>query len=319
MVGSRGAPVDERYEVLGFSRSGRFGDLWRAQSRKDGGVVTLKLLKPELFKDGEAIRRFQREVRLLLSFDHPYLLRVLDHGTTDTGDPFVVLEHREGRLLGEIVARGGLPVERVRKIGAQIARVLAAATARGIVHRGLCPDAIQLSGDDEVQVLDFGLAIAFSSDREDDEPRLTEHGQRLGDPAYMAPEYVQAFTSDARTDVYALGVLLYELLTGNPPFMGRPMDVLDAHVSRPPAPPSQQVADIPAWLDALILSLLAKDAAARPDATAVARALVAGQWPPPDPTPQPWYELPLTPGPPTVNGSRSPVRCRQLLSVGRLP
>jgi serine/threonine protein kinase len=281
---ARGAPAaqgDDRYEVEGFSRSGRYGDLWRAHRKEDGGLVTLKLLKPELFKNGEAIRRFQREVRLLLSFEHPYLLRVLDHGTTAKGDPFVVLEHREGQLLGGLVARGALPVDRVRRIGAQVARVLAAAGARGIVHRGLCPDAIQLSEDDEVRVLDFGLAIAFSSDRGDDEPRLTEHGQRLGDPAYMAPEYVQTFTSDTRTDLYSLGVLLYEMLTGDPPFVGRPMDVLEAHVSQAPLPPSHHLPGIAPWLDELVLSLLSKEPDERPDATAVARALVAGQWPPP--------------------------------------
>jgi serine/threonine protein kinase len=279
--GSPAAQSDDHYVVEGFCRSGRYGDLWRARRKDDGGLVMLKLLKPELFKDGEAIRRFQREVRLLLAFDHPYLLRVLDHGTTTKGDPFVVLEHQEGQLLGVLVARGALVVERVRRIGAQVARVLAAAGARGIVHRGLCPDAIQLLEDDEVRVLDFGLAIVFSSDRGDDEPRLTEHGQRLGDPAYMAPEYVQAFVSDAKTDLYALGVLLYEMLTGDPPFVGRPMDVLEAHVSKTPLPPSHHLPGIPPWLDELVLALLSKEPDDRPDATAVARALVAGQWPPP--------------------------------------
>ena len=282
--------IDERYVIDGFLRPGRHGDEWRAHRTEDGGVVELKLLKPELFKNGEAIRRFQREVRLLLSFEHPYLLRVLDHGKTPNGDPFLVLEHADGRLLSELVHRGPLEIDRVRRIGAQVARVLAAAAAKGIVHRGLSPDAILLQdGTDDVLVLDFGLAIAFGTDEvpatelgmELDEPRLTEHGQRIGDPIYMAPEYIRDFTSDPRTDLYALGVLLYELLTGDPPFRGRPMDVLDAHVSRTPVPPSTHVPAIPAWLDALVLGLLDKEPSARPDATGVARSLVAGVWPPP--------------------------------------
>ncbi len=281
-------PVVGGYEVEGFLRPGRFGDLWRAR-RADGVTVDLKLLKPELFKDGEAIRRFQREVRLMLEFEHPYLLRVLGHGSTSDGDPFIVLEHQDGVLLSELVASGPLPVERVRKIGAQVARVLAAAATRGIVHRGLCPEAILVcasSGD--VRVLDFGLALGRIA--EDGEPRLTEAGQRLGEPTYMAPEYIDEFRSDLRTDLYALGILLYEALTGDPPFTGPALDVLEAHVMTPPTPPSLAGAsgaglghpEIPAWLDELVLALLRKKPEDRPEATAVARALVAGTWPPPD-------------------------------------
>ena len=276
-----GTVLESRYEIEGFLRAGRFGDLWRAKRREDGAEVSVKLLKPERYKDGEAIRRFQREVTLLLRFEHPYLLRVLDHGRTPTGDPFLVVEHKEGRLLSDLVASGRLAPERVRHIGAQVARVLAAAGAKGIVHRGLAPAAILLVGaTDEVKVLDFGLALPPS---DDGAPRLTSHGQRLGDPAYMAPEYIESFTFDARTDLYALGVLLYELLTGDPPFTGRPMAVLDGHVSQIPEPPSREAPDaaIPAWLDALVLALLAKDPADRPDATGVARGLVARTWPPP--------------------------------------
>lgn len=277
-------PVGGRYEIEAFVRSGRWGDLWEARRKGDGAKVLLKLLKPELFKDGEAIRRFQREVRLQLSFEHPYLLPVLDHGLTPAGDPYLVLEHREGKLLSEVVARTALPVERVRVIGAQVARVLAAGAARGIVHRGLAPDAIQLGPNDEVRVLDFGLAFALRPDDED-EPKLTACGQRLGDPVYMAPEYVEAFQCDARTDLYALGVLLYELVTGDPPFVGPAMEVLDAQVFQSPDPPSARIPGVPSWLDALILALLAKDPQVRPDATAVARTLVVGTWPPPtDPT-----------------------------------
>ncbi|MCB9686326.1 MAG: serine/threonine protein kinase [Alphaproteobacteria bacterium] len=275
-------PVVGGYEVETFLRPGRFGDLWRAR-RPDGSIVELKLLKPELFKDGEAIRRFQREVRLMLEFEHPYLLRVLDHGTTSGGDPYLVLEHKEGRLLSQVVRDGALPIERVRKIGAQVARVLAAAATRGIVHRGLCPEAILLcTATDDVRVLDFGLALAGQVDEEGEEPRLTEVGQRVGDPTYMAPEYVEDFRSDARTDLYTLGVVLYELLTGDPPFTGRPMEVLDAHVTAEAAAPSTLRAEVPAWLDALVLALLRKDPQSRPEATAVARALVAGTWPPPE-------------------------------------
>jgi serine/threonine-protein kinase len=285
MAGARPeSPIGGRYEVDSFLRPGRFGDLWRARRADDGALVELKLMKPELFKDGEAIRRFQREVRLLLQFEHPYLLRVLDSGTTGKGDPYLVLEHKGGALLSDVVGQGPLPLERVRTIGAQVARVLAAASAKGIVHRGLCPEAILvLDGGDDVKVLDFGLALPDVDEGPDEggEPRLTDIGQRVGDPAYMAPEYVDSFTSDAATAAYALGVLLYELLTGDPPFTGRAMDVLEAHCTRAPDPPSARRPGVPAWMDAVVLALLRKAPADRPEATAVARALVAGQWPPP--------------------------------------
>ncbi len=275
------AALEDKYDIDGFQRAGRFGDLWRARRREDGVEVSIKLLKPEMYKDGEAIRRFQREVQLLLRFEHPYLLRVLDHGRTSSGDPFLVLERKEGRLLSDVVASGPLAPDRVRHIGAQIARVLAAGMAKGVVHRGLSPAAILLVGDtDDVKVLDFGLALPVS---DDDAPRLTSQGQRLGDPAYMAPEYIEEFVSDARTDLYALGILLYELLTGDPPFKGKPITVLDAHVSQTPLRPGKVLRDagIPRWLDELVLALLAKAPGERPDATAVARGLVAQTWPPP--------------------------------------
>jgi serine/threonine protein kinase len=261
-------------EVDGFLRPGRFGDLWVGRDLK-GERVALKLMKPELFKDGEAIRRFQREVRLLLSFRHPNLLRVLDHGTTAAGDPFLVMECVEGTPLSDLVARGPLPIERVARIGVQVARVLAAAAARGIVHRGLTPEAILVHADDDVKVLDFGLATMLAGVDGDlaGELRLTDRGQRVGEPGYMAPEYIDRFCSDPRSDVYALGILLYELATGDPPFAGRPQEVLDAHVSVAPQAPSARTPGLPGWFDRLVLAMLAKAPEGRPHAVAVVREL----------------------------------------------
>jgi serine/threonine protein kinase len=267
------------FREVQFLRHGRFGDLFKATRESDGSVVELKLLRPDRFKDGEAIRRFQREVRLLLEFEHPYLLRVLDHGTTPSGDPWLALEHREGTLLSEALAIGPLDLERVRKIGAQIARVVSAGAARGIVHRGLVPEAIFVCADtDDVKVLDFGLATAQIADADDS---LTGVGERVGDPAYHAPEYIESFQNDERSDRYAIGVLLYALLTGAPPFVGPVMAVLDGHVSQIPAAPSSRRPGIPGWLDEVVLALLSKGPDARPDLPSVARALVTGAWPPP--------------------------------------
>jgi eukaryotic-like serine/threonine-protein kinase len=228
-----------------FLRHGRFGDLYRATRASDAKVVELKLLRPDRFKDGEAIRRFQREVRLLLTFEHPYLLRVLDHGNTPSGDPWLALEHREGTLLSEVLAKGPLDVDRVRKIGAQIARVVAAGANRGIVHRGLGPEAILVCAEtDDVKVLDFGLATAQFADMDE---HVTGVGERVGDPHYFSPEYIESFKSDERSDRYALGVLLYALLTGGPPWSGPVISVLDGHVGEVPPPPSTRRGSIRWW------------------------------------------------------------------------
>ena len=153
---------------------------------------------------------------------------------------------------------------------------------RGIVHRGLNPDAIMLVEEDgdrfRVKVLDFGLAHLTEGTGE---PELTQVGQRLGQPEYMAPEYVEEFTLDARTDLYVLGVMVFEMLCGQPPFVGRAMNVLTAHIEKEPWAPSDLAEqDVPEWLDNLVLTLLAKAPEDRPqDARQVARAFATRSWP----------------------------------------
>ena len=276
-----GFRINEQYEVVSLMREGKFGDFWRAKRLVDNADVAVKLLKPELFMDGQAIRRFHREAKLLTSFSHPNLMRVLEAGRTQLGDPYVVTEYTEGRLLSDDIVDLALPVDKVCHIGAQIARVLASAHMRGIVHRGLNPDAILLCEEDgdryRVKVLDFGLAHLTSATGE---PELTQVGQRLGNPEYMAPEYIEEFALDARTDLYVLGVMVFEMLVGQPPFVGRAISVLTAHIEKEPWAPSDLAEqEVPEWLDQLVLALLAKDPKNRPqDARVVARAFATRSW-----------------------------------------
>jgi serine/threonine-protein kinase len=269
--------VGGRFEVLSFVRASRLGELWRARRSADGGLVTLKVLSHDRFADPEALQRFQREVELLRTFAHPYLPRVLEHGRAEDGTPFLVLENQDGTLLSEVLASGPLPLDRVRVIGAQVARVIAAAGAKHIVHRGITPNAILLSAGDDVKVLDFGLARETDGDL-----AVTEMGQRVGEPTYMAPEYIESFRSEPSGDLYGLGVLLYELVAGRPPFVGPALQVLDAHTGEAPIPLSARRHEVPPWLDDLVLALLAKRPDERPQATEVARALVSGRWPAPE-------------------------------------
>jgi len=268
-----------RYEVTGQLQPGKFGDFWRGRRLSDGEEVAIKLLKPHLFQDQRALARFERETSLLVSFRHDNLLAVLDHGKTDTGVPWIVTELREGSTLAEVIADLALTIDRVRRIGAQVASVLAAAHERGIVHRGIDPDVIVIVDDDRpdhVVMQDFGVAHLKSPAN-----AITVAGERLGRYEYMAPEYITEEVLNERTDLYSLGILLYEMLAFQPPFVGRMGDVLRRQVQETPQPPSTLANEtVPGWLDRLILDLLAKAPHDRPaSGQEVALALRTGQWP----------------------------------------
>lgn len=277
----RGTELGGRYALVEPQRSGKYGDIWTATTT-DSELVSVKLLKPELFLDEQATLRFERETKLLRKFTHPNLLRVIDSGRTDQGLPYLVLEHKEGRLLSTDIGELALSVDKVCHVAMQIAAVLAAAHSRGIVHRGLNPDAILLchhnGDDDHVKVLDFGMAHLTP---ETGEAQVTRVGQRLGQPEYMAPEYISSFTLDARTDVYVLGTITFEMLTGQPPFVGRAQSVLLQHMEKAPWRPSEMSEqDVPDWLDELVVAMLAKDPNQRPQrGLAVARAFMYRRYP----------------------------------------
>ena len=279
-----GGVLAGRYELVDHIEEGRFGEFWKAKVLdQPGSVVSVKLLKPDLFSDPEAFRRFEREARLLSEFRHPNLLRVIAHGRTPSDVPYVVTEYVDGRLLSEDISELALGVEEVAYVGAQIAAVLYAAHREGIVHRGLSPDAIFLCeayGDKHhVKVLDFGLAHLNELYGGNEE--LTQFGQRLGQVEYMAPEYIESFILNEKTDMYALGIMMFEMLCGQPPFVGRQRDVMKKQVKEQPYRPSElSEKKIPKWLDDLIAAMLAKDPEDRPtNALVVGKALLARRYP----------------------------------------
>lgn len=260
-----------RFEVEAFLEEGGMGRVYRARQVGMDRAVALKVLLPELAADDELVKRFHREMRATTAIEHPNTVRVYDYGTAEDGQLFLALEFLEGRSLDDVIADDApMPPERVAQIGRGIARALAAAHHHGIVHRDLKPENVMLvdryGRGDFVKVLDFGLA-RLTEGTEDE--ALTATGIRVGSPMYMAPEYVQEFVVTSQSDLYALGVLLYQLTTGRTPFRGRPYELLSKHVTEAPKPPSQY-APVPAWLEELILKLLAKAPSDRPDgATAV--------------------------------------------------
>src|SRR5215212_839759 len=177
--------------------------------------VALKILHAQYGEDEEYVERFRREARAVAQLSHPNIVTVIDRGEED-GKQFIVFELVEGDNLKDLVGRGGpLPVRRVLELGLEIGRALAFAHAQGLVHRDVKPQNVLLNGDGRAKVTDFGIARSM-----DVKHGMTQTGAVLGTSDYIAPEQAQGQTVSAQTDVYSLGVVLYELLTGEVPFPG---------------------------------------------------------------------------------------------------
>lgn len=261
--------LNARYHLddLPVGRGG-MGEVWLGRDVKLDREVAVKLIRfPGDEHDEEFVRRFVRESRITARLEHPGVPAVYDVGTHD-GRPFMVMERVHGVTVADLVAEHGpLPVGWAAAIAAQTCAVLAAAHGAALVHRDLKPGNLMLCPDGRVRVLDFGLAVALASG----DSQITRTGQALGTPAYMAPELVLAGETTPRTDLYALGCTLHEMLTGRSPFRGATAyAVMSKHVDERPAGVRSMRPDVPAQLEGLVLELLAKAPAERPaDAVSV--------------------------------------------------
>mgnify|MGYP001473854326 CR=1 FL=1 len=266
-----------KYQVNDLVATGGMGRVYRARQRGMERWVALKVLHNRHASDDSVVKRFYTEMRATARIEHPHSVRVYDFGHTDDGDLFLVMELLRGASLSDRMdERGAMPAQEVARIGAQIARALEAAHGAGVVHRDLKPDNIMLTSQygtpDMVKVLDFGLARI-----DDDMPQhVTAVGKRVGTPLYMAPEYIQNRLVDERSDLYALGAVLYELATGKVPYEGSAREVLRAQMDRAVTPPRKHRPGLPAWLDRIILACMERSPDLRPSsAAAVARELEA--------------------------------------------
>ncbi len=211
-------------ELLG---KGGMGEVYRAKDQKLGRDVAIKVLPEEFAKDADRVARFQREAKLLASLNHPNIASIYGLEESD-GTHFLVLELIEGDTLADRLKRGAIPVEESLKLALQIAEALEAAHEKGVIHRDLKPANIKVTPDGKVKVLDFGLAKAFAGEQGDmnlsNSPTLsvaaTQQGIILGTAAYMSPEQASGETTDKRTDIWAFGVVLFEMLTGSSLFEG---------------------------------------------------------------------------------------------------
>ena len=224
------------YQVISDLGKGGMGEVYRAKDQKLGRKVALKILPEEFAKDADRVSRFQREARLLASLNHPNIAAI--HGLeVSSGTNFLVLELVEGETLREQLNQGPIPIEESLKLALQIAEALESAHERGIIHRDLKPANIKVTPDGKVKVLDFGLAKAFTGEREvnlSNSPTLsnaaTRQGVILGTVAYMSPEQARGKSVDKRVDIWAFGCVLYEMLTGRAVFQGEDVSEIFASV-----------------------------------------------------------------------------------------
>lgn len=258
-----------RFRVLRKIGEGGMGTVYEAQHEVLPRRFAIKILRPEVSRDRSFIERFKREAIAAGSVEHPNVIYITDFGSMEDGSLYLVMEYLQGVGLDELLGqRSRLPINRALPILAQVADALDAAHRVNVVHRDLKPENILLTEirgqKDVVKILDFGIAKVQTPKYEN--LAVTMKGQVFGTAEYMSPEQATGEPLDGRSDLYAVGCLAYEMLTGDPPFTGSAVSVLQAHVRTMPPPPSSRIKGehlIPPALDALILRCLAKDPAAR--------------------------------------------------------
>ncbi|MFD5308213.1 serine/threonine-protein kinase [Streptomyces ardesiacus] len=259
-----GTLIAKRYRIKSAIGHGGMGQVWMADDEHLGRGVAVKTMTPSGGLTAQQVAqdaaRFEREAKAVARLDHTGLAAVYDLGV-ETGTHYLVMQYVQGLDLGDYIAEHGrLTLEETAAVGVQICSVLAAAHTRGVVHRDLKPGNVRIRTDGVVKVLDFGVAAILDADT-----KLTTTGERLGSLQYMAPEQVLGEPVDRRTDLYALGCLIHEMLTGRPVFEHEsPLMVPSLHTEATPELLRALRADIPEDVESLVLKLLAKKPGDRP-------------------------------------------------------
>jgi beta-lactam-binding protein with PASTA domain/predicted Ser/Thr protein kinase len=249
----------DRYEVQGRIGVGGMAEVWRGHDRVLNRTVAIKTLLPQFARDAGFVDRFRREAQAAARLNHPGIVSVYDSGT-DGDTPYIVMQFIEGRTLADYLASGKtIPPMKAAQVAKEIAEALAAAHAEGVIHRDIKPANIMVTRDGKVLVMDFGIARLISGPE-----TAPQTSAVLGTASYLSPEQAQGQSVDARTDIYALGVVLYEMLTGRPPFTGdSPMAIAYKQVNATPEAPSSVNPDVPPELDAVVMRALSKNPANR--------------------------------------------------------
>ena len=250
-----------RYELHRRLARGGMADVFLARDQLLDRPVAVKVLFPEFATDPNFVERFRREAQSAANLNHPNIVSVYDWGQ-EQGTYFIVMEYVDGRSLADILrTEGPLHPQRAAEVASDIAAALGFAHRNGVVHRDVKPGNVLISPQGQVKVADFGIARALGADPESN---LTQAGSVMGTATYFAPEQAQGLPLDPRSDLYSLGVVLYEMVTGRPPFSGEsPVAIAYKHVQEQPPPPRHVNTNVPPAMEAIILKLLSKNPAAR--------------------------------------------------------
>jgi beta-lactam-binding protein with PASTA domain/tRNA A-37 threonylcarbamoyl transferase component Bud32 len=262
-----------RYELDGVVGRGGMAEVYRARDIRLDRIVAIKTLRADLARDQTFQARFRREAQSAASLNHPSIVAVYDTGedmATGVPVPYIVMEFVDGRTVRDLLQEGHrLLPERSLEIIDGVLRALEYSHQAGIVHRDIKPGNVMVTRNGDIKVMDFGIARAMS----DAQATMTQTAQVIGTAQYLSPEQARGDRVDARSDLYSAGCLLYELLTGRPPFTGdSPVAIAYQHVRENPIPPSRIDPDIPLWADAIVLKAMAKNPADRYQSAAEMRA-----------------------------------------------
>ena len=273
------------YDVVRVLAQGGMGTVYLGRHRRLGRKVAIKLPHPQVARDPDLSRRFMGEALAAIEINHPGVVNVLDYGLADDGVPYLVMELLEGSSLADKLGHGPLPTDVAIKIAARVADTVAAAHEAGVIHRDLKPENVFLQRQRHrpdrvtIKVLDFGFAklVGTASGLAGGLSPQTEQGMILGTPCYMSPEQCLATAPQGpRSDIYALGCILYEMVADQLPFNGTLSEVQLALRYRPPVAPRWHNRALPAELDGLIMEMLSKDPAGRPDSMVVVARRLEG-------------------------------------------
>jgi beta-lactam-binding protein with PASTA domain/tRNA A-37 threonylcarbamoyl transferase component Bud32 len=249
--------LGDRYELDGVVGRGGMAEVYRARDLRLDRIVAIKTLRADLARDQTFQARFRREAQSAASLNNPSIVAVYDTGEDPaSGVPFIVMEYVDGRTVRDLLIEGHrLLPERTLEITSGVLRALEYSHQAGIVHRDIKPGNVMVTRNGDIKVMDFGIARAMS----DNQATMTQTAQVIGTAQYLSPEQARGERVDARSDLYSTGCLMYELLTGRPPFTGdSPVAIAYQHVRENPVPPSRLDPSLPSWADSIVLKAMAK-------------------------------------------------------------